>query len=122
MSQLATAMEQSEIDRSVVYVLSTILEYVPGSVVTRVIVQRVTGSIVAIASDTGEGIGEKVYQFETFVQVVDGEVEVKIGAKAYPLWKGQAIIVPAHHRHTFKSATRFKLISTTIKSGYEEVI
>ncbi|HMJ70108.1 MAG TPA: cupin domain-containing protein [Cyclobacteriaceae bacterium] len=115
-------MEQSEIDRSVVYVLSSILEYVPGSVVTRVVVQRPTGSILAIASDTGEGIGEKIYQFESFVQVVDGEVEVKIGQKVHPLWKGQAIMVPAHYRHTFKSATRFKLISTIIKSGYEEVV
>jgi mannose-6-phosphate isomerase-like protein (cupin superfamily) len=114
--------EQSEIDRSVVYVLSAILEYVPGSVVSRVIVQRPTGSILAIASDTGEGIGEKIYQFESFVQVVDGDVEVKIANKMYPLYKGQAIIVPAHYRHTFKSPRRFKLISTTIKSGYEEVV
>jgi mannose-6-phosphate isomerase-like protein (cupin superfamily) len=115
-------MEQPEIDRSVVYVLSTVLEYVPGSVVRRVIVQRPTGSIIAIASDTGAGIGEKTHQFDTFVQIVDGEVNIKIGHKSYLLWKGQAIIVPAHHRHTFESTTKFKLISTTIKSGYEEII
>ena len=60
-------MEQPEIDRAVVYALSTVLEYVPGSVVSRVIVRRPTGSIVAIASDTGEGIGEKIYRFDTFV-------------------------------------------------------
>jgi mannose-6-phosphate isomerase-like protein (cupin superfamily) len=115
-------MEQAEIDRSVVYVLSEMLDYVPGSVVSRVIVRRPTGSILAIASDTGEGISEKIYQFESFVQVVDGEVEVKIGHKSYSLVKGQAIIVPAHYRHTFKSPRRFKLISTTIKSGYEDVV
>jgi len=34
---------------------------------------------------------------------------------------GQSIIIPAHSRNSIKANVRFKMLSTIIKSGYEEV-
>jgi quercetin dioxygenase-like cupin family protein len=33
---------------------------------------------------------------------------------------GEAIIIPAHISHAVKATERFKMVSTIIKSGYEE--
>jgi hypothetical protein len=34
---------------------------------------------------------------------------------------GQSIIIPAQARNTLKANVRFKMLSTVIKSGYEDV-
>jgi quercetin dioxygenase-like cupin family protein len=33
---------------------------------------------------------------------------------------GEGIIIPAHAKHGFNANEQFKMISTVIKSGYEE--
>ncbi|RYG00060.1 MAG: cupin, partial [Chitinophagaceae bacterium] len=46
--------------------------------------------------------------------------EVIIDDKMIELALGEGIIVPAHARHCINAAKQFKMISTVIKSGYEE--
>ncbi len=47
-------------------------------------------------------------------------VEVVIDSKSKMLKTGEGIIIPAHTSHNVKANERFKMISTSIKSGYEE--
>ena len=64
---------------------------------------------------------EKISPFDTFIQVIDGKAEVVIDDVSSLLNVGESIIIPAHTSNTIKANVRFKMISTTIKSGYEEV-
>lgn len=64
----------------------------------------------------------KTSPFDTFIQVIDGKAEIIIDNKSNILETGQSIIVPAHSHNTIKANVRFKMISTIIKSGYEEEI
>jgi quercetin dioxygenase-like cupin family protein len=75
----------------------------------------------AISIDSGEALMEKTSPFDTFIQVIEGHAEVLIDGKSSELATGQSIIIPAHARNTIKANERFKMISTIIKSGYEEV-
>jgi quercetin dioxygenase-like cupin family protein len=34
---------------------------------------------------------------------------------------GQGIIIPAHAKHSFTAKEQFKMITTVIKSGYEDI-
>jgi quercetin dioxygenase-like cupin family protein len=58
--------------------------------------------------------------FDTFVQIIDGTAQVEIGNKKYKLRLGEGIIIPAHSPHCFNADVQFKMISTIIKSGYED--
>lgn len=114
-------MENSEIDKAKAFIIVEIIEYVPNSVVIKTIIKKTTGNVTAASFDSGEALAERTSPFDTFIQVIDGKAEVVISHESYMLDTGQSIIIPAHSSNSIKANERFKMISTIIKSGYEEV-
>ena len=115
-------MQTTEVEKSKMHILIEIIEYVPNSVVTKTIIRKTTGNVSIVAIDFGETLAEKISPYDTFVQIIDGNAEVWIGNMMHALKTGEAIIIPAHASHAVKANERFKMISTIIKSGYEEAI
>lgn len=113
-------MRTTDVEKSKMHILIEIIEYIPNSVVTKTIIRKTTGNVSIIAIDTGETLAEKISPYDTFVQIIDGKAEVMISNKVNLLKTGEAIIIPAHTSHAVKANERFKMISTIIKSGYEE--
>jgi quercetin dioxygenase-like cupin family protein len=113
-------MLTTEVEKSKMHILIEIIEYVPHSVVSKTILRKTTGNVSVIAIDTGEALAEKISPYDTFVQIIDGQSEIMIGHKMNLLKTGEAIIIPAHTSHSVKANERFKMISTIIRSGYEE--
>lgn len=110
-----------EIEKSKALIIVEIIEYVPDSVVIKTIIKKRTGNISAVSFDTGEKLEEKTSPFDTFIQIIDGKAEIVIDGSSKLLDTGESIIIPAHSRNSIKANDRFKMISTVIKSGYEEV-
>lgn len=98
-----------------------LIEYVPNSIATKTIIKKITGSISAISSDSGGVLVGKVLAFDNFIEVIEGNAEFVIDDKSNLLEAGQSIIIPANSRRTISAIKRFKLLSTIIKSGYEDV-
>ncbi|HBH23838.1 MAG TPA: cupin [Cytophagales bacterium] len=111
-----------EFEKSKVFIIVEIIEYVSNSVVIKTILKKTTGNVSAVSFDSGEAFAEKTSPFDTFIQVIEGKAEVIIDSKSHHLTTGQSIIIPAHRKNMIKANERFKMISTVIKSGYEEVI
>ncbi|MBS2100849.1 cupin domain-containing protein [Carboxylicivirga linearis] len=114
-------METTEMEKSKSHILIEIIEYVPNSVVTKTIIRKTTGNVSVIAIDTGEALAEKISPFDTFIQIIEGAAEVVIDENKNILKTGEGIIIPAHTSNNIIANQRFKMISTTIKSGYEAV-
>jgi len=115
-------MKKAQIEKGKVLIVVEIIEYVPNSVLIKTIIKKTTGNVSAVSFDAGETFAEKISPFDTFIQVIDGKAEVAINDIVHTLETGQAIIIPAHSRNTIKANVRFKMISTMIKSGYEELV
>lgn len=113
-------MLTTEVEKSKAHILIEIIEYVPNSVVTRTIIRKITGNVSVVAIDTGENLAEKISPFDTFVQIIEGNAEIVIEGKPSTLRTGEAIIIPAHKSHSVNANEKFKMITTVIKSGYEE--
>lgn len=113
--------DELEVERSKALIIVEIIEYVPDSVVIKTIIKKATGNINAVSFDTGETLDQKTRPYDKFIQIIDGKAEVTIDGDTNPLEKGESIIIPAHAKHSFKANDRFKMISSTIKSGYEDV-
>jgi quercetin dioxygenase-like cupin family protein len=109
-----------EIEKSKSHIIVEIIEYVPNSVVIKTIIKKSTGNISIMSFDSGEGLTEKTSPFDTFVQIIEGNAEIVIDKVTNLLESGQGIIIPAHSPNFIKPNGRFKMILTTIKSGYEE--
>ncbi len=114
-------MDSLELEKSKAMIIVEIIEYVDDSVVIKTIIKKSTGNINAVSFDSGEILEEKTSPFDKFIQIIDGKAEVIIDGDSNLLETGESIIVPAHARNSFKANDRFKMISTVIKSGYEDV-
>ena len=120
-SVVTPKLEISEIEKSKVFIIVEIIEYIPNSVLIKTIIRKTTGNVSAVSFDSGEALTEKVSPFDTFIQIIDGKSEIIINGKSKLLETGQSIIIPAHSSTTIKANVRFKMLSTIIKSGYEDV-
>lgn len=109
-----------EITKSKPHIIVEITEYIPHSVVSKTILNKTTGNITVSSFDIGEELAEKILAFDTYVQIIDGAADVVIKEKRYHLKLGEGIIIPAHQKHCFYAKEQFKMISTMIKSGYED--
>jgi quercetin dioxygenase-like cupin family protein len=109
-----------ELEKSKAHIIVEIIEYVPNAVVSKTIIKKTTGTVTVSSFDTGEELAEKISPFDSYVQIIDGAAEVIIDDKKHMLGLGEGIIIPAHTSHCFNANEQFKMISTTIKSGYEE--
>lgn len=112
-------MDNTELEKSKAHITVEIIEYVPQSVVCKTIIKKSTGTISVMSFDTGEELTKKTSPFDTFVQIIEGNAEIVIGEVSNLLHTGESIIIPAHISNMVKAKERFKMISTTIKSGYE---
>lgn len=115
-------MENSELKKSKPFTIAKTLEYMPHSVVMKTITRKTTGNIITFSFDSGEMLTEKISPFDTFIQIIDGKAEIFIDDESHSLDTGESIIIPAHSRNIIKANVRFKMLSTTIKSGYEDIV
>ncbi len=96
--------------------LADMVNYQEGSVVSRTIVNKKTGTVTLFAFAEGQGLSEHTTPFDALVHVLDGEVEISISGKPFRLKRGDMIIMPADEPHALKAITRFKMVLTMIRS------
>ena len=108
------------LEKTKVHIIVEIIEYIPNSIVSKTIIKKSTGNISVTSFDTGEELAETTSPFDTYIQVIDGSAEVIITGKKYELKLGEGIVIPAGASHSFNANEQFKMVSTVIKSGYEE--
>ena len=92
----------------------------PNAIVSKTIIKKTTGNITVSSFDAGEELDEKTSPFDMYIQIIDGVAELTINNKKLKLKLGEGIIIPAHSNHHFNANEQFKMISTVIKSGYED--
>ncbi|KZS42985.1 cupin [Aquimarina aggregata] len=114
-------MKNSELEKSCTHALTDTVDYIPGSVVMKAILKKKTGTVTILSFDTGEALPPKISPFDSLIQIIDGEAEIIINEKSCTIETGQVIIIPAHAKNVVKANKRFKMLSTIIKSGYEDM-
>lgn len=91
-----------------------LIAYQDGSVVSRMIVYKKSGTITLFAFEAGEGLSEHTAPFDAIATIIDGEAEISIEKTEYLLKEGQMIIMPANKPHALRAQQRFKMMLTMI--------
>jgi quercetin dioxygenase-like cupin family protein len=102
--------------KSEVLNISGLAEYQTGAIVSYQITKSDNGNVTLFAFDQDQELSEHTTPFDALVQVVDGEVEIKISGKSFLLKIGEAVIMPANQPHAVKALQRFKMLLTMIKA------
>ena len=96
--------------------LESLIDYQDGSVVSREIIRKSTGTVTLFAFDQGQGLSEHTAPFDAMVFILDGQAEITISGQAYNLTEGQMIILPVNEVHALKAISKFKMLLVMIRS------
>ena len=102
--------------KSEVLELAELVDYQDGSVVSREIMKKQTGTVTLFAFDEGQGLSEHTAPFDAVVHVLDGVAEVTISGTAHKVEAGGLIVMPAGEPHSLKAPARFKMLLIMIRS------
>ncbi len=95
--------------------LGELVEYQAGSVVSREVLRKETGTVTVFAFDAGQGLSEHTAPFDAMVCVLDGEAEIFIAGQLHIVTAGQMIIMPANKPHALQAKQRFKMMLVMIR-------
>lgn len=95
--------------------LVDLVDYQEGSVVSREITSKKTGTVTLFAFDEGQGLSEHTAPFDALVYCLDGETEVTISGNPIRLKRGEIVIMPAHQPHALKAVKKFKMLLIMIR-------
>jgi quercetin dioxygenase-like cupin family protein len=107
---------KSEMPVAEVVRLADLVNYQEGSVVSRTIVKRGTGTVTLFAFDDGQGLSEHTAAFDAVAHLLEGEAEITVSGKVIRTTTGEAVLMPANQPHSVKALGRFKMLLTMIRS------
>jgi len=96
--------------------LIDLVNYQEGSVVSRTLVNRATGTVTLFAFDEGQGLSEHTAPFDAIAHVLEGEAEIVVSGKPLRTTAGEAVLLPANQPHSLKALGKFKMLLTMIRS------
>lgn len=96
--------------------LADLVAYQSGSVVSRALVTKATGTVTVFAFDKGEGLSEHTAPFDAIVYITEGEGEITISGKTLTAKIGEMVIMPAGQPHSLQAVKRFKMLLIMVRS------
>ena len=114
----ATGTEQEGSERAAVQAttLVDVADYQEGSVVSRTVLDKKTGTVTFFAFDKGQGLSEHAAPFDALVHILEGEAEIVISGKSLHLKNGEIVLMPANQPHSVHARAKLKMILTMIRS------
>ncbi len=99
-----------------VFAAAGLVEYQPGTVVSRTLVKKPTGTITLFAFDKGQGLSEHTAPFDALILALDGEATFHLSGHPHRLKTGDLFLLPAGEPHALDALERFKMALVMIRS------
>jgi quercetin dioxygenase-like cupin family protein len=96
--------------------LSELIAFQAGSVVSRTLVNKKTGTVTLFAFDQGQGLSEHTAPYDALVYVIEGVTEITISGNTQRLSAGDVVVMPAGEPHALQGVAAFKMLLVMIKS------
>jgi quercetin dioxygenase-like cupin family protein len=87
-----------------------LVAYQRGSVASRMVTFKKSGTITIFSFDEGEGLSEHSAPYDATLLLIDGKAEITIAGVVFPLKEGEMIIMPANKPHAVRGITPFKMM------------
>lgn len=92
-----------------------LIAYQNGSIVSKEIIKKDSGTVTLFAFDKGQGLSEHTAPFDALVHVLDGSAVVIISGQAYTVNQGEMVIMPANEPHAVNAEEKFKMLLVLLK-------
>jgi quercetin dioxygenase-like cupin family protein len=91
------------------------VNYQEGSVASKTLIDKETGTIILFAFAKGQGLPAHIAPFDIMISILEGKAELVVAGKPYVLDAGEMITIPAKTAHTVKAAKPFKMMMVMVK-------
>jgi len=91
------------------------VSYADGSIVSKTLLNKKTGTLTLFAFDAGQGLSEHTSPYDATVMILDGQAKLTIGGKDALANAGEMVIMPAGIPHDVQAESRFKMLLIMIK-------
>jgi quercetin dioxygenase-like cupin family protein len=95
---------------------SSLVDYRPGSVVSRQVTAKPAGTVTLFAFDGGQGLSEHTAPYDALVYGLDGRAEITVAGRAHEVGPGDLLRLPAGEPHAVKASIPFKMMLVMIRS------
>jgi quercetin dioxygenase-like cupin family protein len=102
------------IETAKVQLLSDLVSYQDGQIVSRTLVQNPNVSLTLFAFDKGEEISTHSSHGDAMVYVIDGLAEITIGEEKFSVKAGETVVMPAETPHAVLAPERMKFMLTVV--------
>ena len=99
--------------------LADLVDYSPGAVVSKTLIDTGAGTITLFSFDAGQGLSEHKAPYDALVEVLDGQAKIQIGKDVLTVSAGQAVVMPANVPHAVAAEVPFKMLLVMIRSKSE---
>ena len=89
--------------------LKGLIDYQPGSVVSKEVLRTPNGTVTLFAFDEDQGLSEHTAPFDVVTYIVEGEAEITISGTTYTVKEGELIRMPAGEPHALQAKRPFKM-------------
>lgn len=96
--------------------LIDLVDYQEGSIVSKTVVEKKTGTVTLFAFDEGQGLSEHTAPYDALVCILAGKATITVSGESHHLKEGEAILMPAKEPHAVEGPGRFKMMLTMIRS------
>ena len=97
--------------------LTDLAAYQPGSIVSRMLLKKPSGTVTLFAFDRDESLSEHTTPHDALVYIVDGEAEIDVGEATHRVAAGETILLPADVPHAVRAVSAFKMLLVMLKTG-----
>ncbi len=98
-----------------IFSLSDLVEYQDGTIVSRTLVDKDSGTMTAFALDEGQTISEHTTPYDALLQILDGAGTITISGEEHYVESGRGLVIPKGEPHSLKADERFKMLLVMIK-------
>jgi quercetin dioxygenase-like cupin family protein len=95
--------------------LSRTVDYQKGSIVSRTLIDKKSGTVTLFAFDEGQGLSEHTAPFDALVYLVEGEAQITISGVPRSVHAGEILIMPANEPHALRAVRKFKMMLIMIR-------
>lgn len=85
--------------------------------ISRVLSRSPGGTLTVFAFDEGQGLTEHSNPNDAILLLLEGTLDVLIGAESHTLRSGECLHLPATIPHTLVPGVRFKMLLTLLKTS-----
>ena len=96
--------------------INQLINFQEGSVVSKEIINKPTGTVTLFAFAKGQGLSEHTAPYDALAIIIEGLAEITVSGVKYEVKTGEMLLLPVNSPHALKVLQPFKMILTMIKS------